>query len=241
FANELSLLSELRHENIILLRGFVESGEGRIAWIILPWEANGNLREFVQSQDWAIPERLSLIYDVACGIDYLHSRDPPICHADLKSLNILVNSQNHAVITDFGSARKIEASQPLFQLKETGTFITLTGPVYTLRWAAPEILNDQKFGRASDIWAFGWICWEVMTGNIPFDDLRGDVAVILRVTQGNLPIVASNEHISQVRALCGVMTRCWAMDPAERPAARECMRSMSWMVRSFKATSFSLA
>ncbi|KIO28325.1 hypothetical protein M407DRAFT_46978, partial [Tulasnella calospora MUT 4182] len=216
FANELSLLSELQHENIIRLLGFVESAEGRIAWIILPWEANGNLREFVQSQDWAIPERLSLIHDVACGIQYLHSSDPPICHADLKSLNILVNSDNHAVITDFGRA------QPLFQLKECGTFITLTGPVYTLRWAAPEILNDEKFGLASDIWAFGWICWEIMTGNIPFDDLPGDLAVILRVTQGDLPIVASNEHISQVRALCGMMTRSWAMDLVERPAAREC-------------------
>lgn len=61
FANELSLLSELRHENIIRFVGFVESDEGRIAWIVLPWEANGNLRGFVQSQDWAIPERLSLV------------------------------------------------------------------------------------------------------------------------------------------------------------------------------------
>ncbi|KAG8915742.1 hypothetical protein FRC01_003521 [Tulasnella sp. 417] len=256
FANELTLLSELRHENIIRCLGFVESAEERIAWIVLPWEANGNLREFVQSQDWAIPERLSLIHDVACGIEYLHSRTPPICHADLKSLNILVNSDNHAVITDFGSARKIQPSstneprtqdppfkppllaerrispkraQPLFQLKECGTFVTLTGPVYTLRWAAPEVLMDEKFGLASDIWAFGWICWEIMTGNIPFDDLRADAAVILRVTQGALPIVATNEHISQVRALCGMMTRCWAMDPEQRPEASECKRSMGWM------------
>ncbi|KAG8912886.1 hypothetical protein FRC01_004844 [Tulasnella sp. 417] len=263
FANELTLLSELCHENVIRWLGFIESPEERIAWIVLPWEANGNLREFVQLQDWAIPERLSLmghqIHDVACGIEYLHSRNPPICHADLKSLNILVNSDNHAVITDFGSARKIQPSptneprtqdlsfkpplsverhsnpkraQSLFQLKECGTFITLTGPVYTLRWAAPEVLLDEKFGLASDIWAFGWICWEIMTGNIPFDDLRADAAVILRVTQGALPIVASNEHISQVRALCRVMTRCWAMDPAQRPEASECRRSMGWMVRS---------
>lgn len=51
--------------------------------------------------------------------------------------------------------------QSLFQLRESGTFITLTGPVYTLRWAAPEVLKDEAFGLASDIWAFGWICWEV--------------------------------------------------------------------------------
>lgn len=61
FANELRLLSELYHENIARLLGFVENDEGRIAWIVLPWEANGNLREFVRSQDWAIPERLFLV------------------------------------------------------------------------------------------------------------------------------------------------------------------------------------
>ncbi|KAG8948360.1 hypothetical protein FRC04_009856 [Tulasnella sp. 424] len=255
FANELGLLSELHHENIVRLLGFVENAKEKIAWIVLPWETNGNLREFVQSQDWAIPERLSLIYDVACGIKYLHSRNPPICHADLKSLNILVNHDNHAIITDFGSARKTGSrtkrknaamparlnlraerttsqaqGQSLFQLRESGTFITLTGPVYTLRWAAPEVLKDEAFGLASDIWAFGWICWEIMTGNIPFDDLRGEVAIILRVTRGDLPIVASNEHISQVRALCRMMTQCWEMDPTERPVAKECEWSMSSML-----------
>lgn len=143
-----------------------------------------------------------------CGLNHLHSRDPPICHGDLKSvrlrifrdgpglkrhpcsfqLNILVNSQNHALITDFGSARKLEShptgekennvagpaarGEPtlsqvqeqglsLVQIEECGTFLTLTGPVYTLRWAAPEVLEHEEFGLASDMWAFAWICWEV--------------------------------------------------------------------------------
>ncbi|KIO24553.1 hypothetical protein M407DRAFT_51469, partial [Tulasnella calospora MUT 4182] len=48
------------------------------------------------------------IYDVSCGIQYLHIRNPPVRHGDLKSANILVNSRNRAVITDFGSARFLE-------------------------------------------------------------------------------------------------------------------------------------
>ncbi|KAG8914851.1 hypothetical protein FRC00_010337 [Tulasnella sp. 408] len=87
FANELDLLSELHHENIVELIGFVETAEEEVAWILLRWEENGNVREFIHSQDWVIPERLSLIYDVACGLKYLHSRDPPICHGDLKSVS----------------------------------------------------------------------------------------------------------------------------------------------------------
>ncbi|KAG8896326.1 hypothetical protein FRC01_011876 [Tulasnella sp. 417] len=184
FANELDLLSQLRHGNIVELIGFVENAVEGIAWILLRWEDNGNLREFIHSQDWVIPERLSLIYDVACGLKYLHSRDPPICHGDLKSLNVLVTIASRAVITDFGSARKLQshlrrqgennvlgpvpeaepsmssAQDPEIKIEECGTAITLTGPFFTLRWAAPELLNDGFFSLASDMWAFAWICWE---------------------------------------------------------------------------------
>ncbi|KAG8948366.1 hypothetical protein FRC04_009862 [Tulasnella sp. 424] len=251
FVNELSLLSELDHDNIVELIGFVENVEEEIAWILLQWEENGNLREFIHSQEWVIPERVALIYNVACGLHYLHSRDPPICHGDLKSLNILVNSQSRAVITDFRSARKLEThprrqgesnvggsapsneptlsqvqerSLPLIQIEECGTFLTLTGPVYTLRWAAPEVLRDEEFSLASDMWAFAWICWES-----PFNDLRKDTEIILSVARGDLPPVTSNEHTSQVRVLCVMMARCWRMDATTRPTARDCESSIRFL------------
>ncbi|KIO32747.1 hypothetical protein M407DRAFT_211381, partial [Tulasnella calospora MUT 4182] len=228
FANEVELLSGLSHENIIKFIGFVENTEMGVAWIVIPWEDNGNLREFVKLQDWVIPERLSLICDVARGVEYLHTSNPPICHGDLKSLNILVNSEHRAVITDFGSARKLDPNQR--REKASGTYITLTGPVFTLRWAAPELLAEDEFSLASDIWAFGWICWEIMTGSIPFDELARDAAIVRRVTRGDLPVIANNEQISQVRALCKMMTRCWEMNPEERPAAKECKDLLNWMV-----------
>ncbi|KIO30604.1 hypothetical protein M407DRAFT_20325 [Tulasnella calospora MUT 4182] len=206
FANELSLLSELHHENIVRLIGFVENVEEKIAWILLHWEGNGNVREFILSQDWVIPERLSLIHDVTCGLEYIHSRDPPICHGDLKSSY------------DEPSSR---AGVTLVTIVECGTFITLTGPVWTLRWAAPELLKEGPSSLASDMWAFAWICWEIMTGKLPFDDLDTVAHIVLRVTRGKLPLVASHKEISQVRALCVMMTRCWEMEPGARPAAAE--------------------
>ncbi|KAG8949085.1 hypothetical protein FRC04_009031 [Tulasnella sp. 424] len=184
-AHEIRLLSKLRHHNVIQLKGFVEDTTKDIAWIILPWEANGNMREFLHLEAWEIPERVSLIYDIACGVEYLHTQDPPIRHGDLKPANILVNSQNRAVITDFGSARllgeptlpevrvqkatmipseplpdKQATAAPRAELKLCGTLITLTGTAWTLRWAAPELVNDENPGLWSDIWAFSWICWE---------------------------------------------------------------------------------
>ena len=63
-------MSTLSHPNIIALLGFVEDTEKRDAWIILPWEANGNVREFLQSGEWEIPERISLVCVVDKDIRY---------------------------------------------------------------------------------------------------------------------------------------------------------------------------
>ncbi|KAG8994189.1 2' O-ribose methyltransferase [Tulasnella sp. 427] len=196
-AHEVNLISKFRHHNVIQLRGFTEDIENDVAGIILPWEANGNMKEFINSENWEIPERVSL------G-------------------NILVNSKNRAVITDFGSARVLGqptlaevgvpqrnapfvpstkpnqsswTKPPRAEMHSLGTLITLTGTAWTLRWAAPELVNDERPGLASDIWAFAWICWEGPV--IPWnrqgsrsDDVRSVELLIamgdLRLHNGNL-------------------------------------------------------
>ncbi|KAG9020083.1 hypothetical protein FS837_008605, partial [Tulasnella sp. UAMH 9824] len=82
---EAGFLVELSHANIIKLEGLVEDVSKGIVWLVFPWEGNGNLRDFIASQDWEIPERIWLIDDVARGVEYLHNQNPPICHGDLKS------------------------------------------------------------------------------------------------------------------------------------------------------------
>lgn len=93
-------------------------------------------------------------------------------------MNILINSGYHAVITDFGSARRLTTKDldeegertedpPQAGLLFEATFcastktMTLTGNKYTLRWAAPELLNGDVPGLWSDIWALGWVAYEV--------------------------------------------------------------------------------
>ncbi|KIO33787.1 hypothetical protein M407DRAFT_65175, partial [Tulasnella calospora MUT 4182] len=217
---EAGLLVELSHENVVELKGFVEDLSGGRIWLIFPWEERGNLKDSVASNDWEIPERISLIYDVTQGVEYLHSRNPPIYHGDLKSINILVTSKCRAVITDFGSARRL-AAVTRYPAKPT---------TYTLRWAAPELLNDNEPGLWSDIWSLGWIWYEVMTHSIPFQDVRKDSVVIKHVIQGNLPSVTDHARMSLILSLCSLMIECWSVDLTKRPTAEDCRKSIEWMV-----------
>ncbi|KIO32086.1 glycoside hydrolase family 5 protein [Tulasnella calospora MUT 4182] len=253
FVNELSLMAELSHPNIVKLIGFVEDMQKGDAWIVLPWEENGNVREFLQSGEWDIPERISLIQDVLKGVEYLQARQPPICHGDLKSLNILVNSSYHAVITDFGSARskpdadaeEQNASEipgwaanddtaqrlapPKIEFNQTTFELTLTGPSYTLRWAAPEVLAGEDNGLPSDMWAVGWICWEIVTGKLPFEELSQDQTVIKRVATGKLPAIREQAQLSHVLKLCGLISDCWISNPAGRIDASNFRRRVNVM------------
>ncbi|KAG9041737.1 hypothetical protein FS837_011821 [Tulasnella sp. UAMH 9824] len=225
---EAEFLVKLSHENIVKLEGFVEDVSEEVIWLVFPWEDNGNLKDFVALHDWAVPERLSLI-------------------------NILVNSRCRGVITDFGSAhhpatkglkktRERPMREPRAVPPARATFcsstntITLTGILYTTRWAAPEVLERDEFSIASDIWALGWVAYEVMTDSIPFHDVK-ELVVIHRVVQGNLPSISNGVRMLLIQELCFIMTQCWHLDPGKRPTAEDCQKSISWMPKITPNTS----
>ncbi|KAG9047313.1 hypothetical protein FS837_002570 [Tulasnella sp. UAMH 9824] len=231
FAHEVNLLDGLSHANVVKIIGFVDDLDNGVAWMLFCWEKNGNLREFVRSADWELPERVSL-------------------------LNILVNSENRAVVTDFGSARAIQSATesvvrgvdrteaattqdrtsteelkiaPLkAEVAESGEFITMTGPAWTIRWAAPELLRGDLPGLESDVWAFGWICWEAVTGNFPFDE-ESNVAIIRRIVTKDLPTVRNNAQLAQIKMLCSLMEDCLRLDANERPRAMRCRQELALM------------
>ncbi|KIO19361.1 hypothetical protein M407DRAFT_50892, partial [Tulasnella calospora MUT 4182] len=147
------------------------------------------------------------------GLRYLHTLPSPICHGDLKSLNILVSSSYRAIITDFGSARDC----PQINVVPAGDQLTLTGPAWSLRWAPPEVVNGDRPGLSSDIWSAGWVCWEIMTNKLPFSELDSGTAITLRVIEGRVPSAGEDKHLSQIVRLCSLMTDCWAFNPQERP------------------------
>ncbi|KAG8994863.1 hypothetical protein FRB90_000332 [Tulasnella sp. 427] len=257
---EAKFLVDLSHENVIQMEGIVEDTSEKIIWLVFPWAGHGNLFTFVNSRDWEIPERISLIYDAASGIQFLHSRSPPIIHGDLKLLNVLVTAEYRAIITDFGSARRVRQIGPsavigeppipplstleeeeedisAVQMTATKDGVTLTVGKYTLRWAAPELLNENRGSLACDIWSLGWIAYEVIFGRVPFHDVPAEGAVIWRVLQGDLPCLTDDARMTFLQALSTLMMQCWSLDPDRRPKADDCMLALSWMPRIVPAPS----
>ena len=104
---------------------------------------------------------LNMALDAAKGMLYLHTRTPPIAHRDLKSANLLVDSQWHVKVADFNLSRALESN-----LSASTLFIT------NPRWLSPEVLSGHPGQLAADVWAFGTVLWELATWRLPFEHMN---------------------------------------------------------------------
>ncbi|KAG9019500.1 hypothetical protein FRB90_001161 [Tulasnella sp. 427] len=208
--------------------------------VVLPWMPL-NMRAFLEQQpELSLPERISLIRDVAEGVHHLHYRDRPICHHDLKSLNVMITSSKRAVITDFGASYwQTTGSYPHWwrsQLQPSpspytatwspeDSIITVKSPVRTIRWTAPEILNDDRSGSLlpSDIWSLAWVTYEALTGEFPLQHRRTDTQAICTIVSGHLHFIKEEVESQMLQRLLDLMTLCWNDEKERRPSARHFM------------------
>ncbi|KAG8891423.1 hypothetical protein FRB99_003601, partial [Tulasnella sp. 403] len=106
---ELAVWARLSHENVIPLIGFHLSEHLDQAWLISPYMANGSVSDYLLGARPSEAKRRELALDTAKGLQYLHGRDPPICHGDIKALNVLITDDHRAMLCDFGLAKAMES------------------------------------------------------------------------------------------------------------------------------------
>ncbi|WIA13712.1 hypothetical protein OEZ85_007265 [Tetradesmus obliquus] len=172
----------------------------------LSLELAGTAAEQQQRRLEALEPKLQRLVAVAVarGMAYLHTRTPPILHLDLKSPNILVDERWRVKITDFGLSRARQR-----------TFVSSSAQGGTPEWMAPEVLRCESVAEPADVYSYGVVLWELITGRAPWENYNPMQVVAMvgfRELQLPLPTSASEPFLLE---LC---KRCLARDPAARPS-----------------------
>ncbi|XP_043701330.1 uncharacterized protein LOC122651841 isoform X2 [Telopea speciosissima] len=211
FWNEAIKLADLHHPNVVAFYGVVLDGPGGSVATVTEYMVNGSLRTALQKNDKILDKRKRLLIamDVAFGMEYLHQKK--IVHFDLKSDNLLVNLRDpHRPICKVGD----------LGLSKVKCQTLISGGVRgTLPWMAPELLNDGSslVSEKVDVFSFGIVLWELLTGEEPYADLHYG-AIIGGIVSNTLRPLVPESCDPEWRSL---MERCWSSEPSERPSFTE--------------------
>ncbi|KAG8689754.1 hypothetical protein FRC11_000801 [Ceratobasidium sp. 423] len=221
FQREVDIWRRLEHKNILRFYGICYIGPRLFA--VAPWAEGGSLQAFIRKNPEC--DRMRFLSEVASGLKYLHSFRPMIVHGDLRATNVVVSASEEALLTDFGLSRIVA--------EEEGVDVASTSleNAGSSRWMAPELFqastNTSSSGvtSASDVWSFGMLCLEVLTGQPPFyPNHRIDGQVIASLIQGNLPERPEPKEAMYRRGLSEemwkLMNQCWEWKPTARPEMR---------------------
>ncbi|KAG2361637.1 kinase-like domain-containing protein [Suillus spraguei] len=186
---EVYVWQELEHSYILPLYGTTKEF-GNIPALVCPWMEKGSLQQYLEiiwqkSSPPKMHRLFTLLLHVTLGLQYLHHEK--IIHGDLMPSNVLINEKGNALLADFGLSR-------LLADHET-SFFESHGPG-AIRWAAPEIipLNPEmpdeevsKPNEASDIYSFGCVMMQVLSGEHPYYDMANEHLVTVAKSQNRPP------------------------------------------------------
>lgn len=221
---------QLQHENLLSLLGFSYQF-GLLPAMVSPWIHNGSLTTHLEHHfaELTIEPKIRILRQVAAAISYLHSKG--VVHGDLTANNILIDSNRNAHVADHGI---------LAMCSE------LSGTSYirsNVRWAAPELFevpeNEESLSPpkpASDIYSFGCIMLQVMTGRPPYAEVRSDHQVTVLILKGKKPTRPSSPHVAD--SFWDFIEKCWS-DTGRRPSAVDILSFLgSDHVTALMSTSF---
>jgi serine/threonine protein kinase len=221
FIKEINIISNLRHPNITLYIGssinYLAANSLRNEYyLITEYIGKGSLFDFlhVLKLKFSCLETLSIIYEIAIALKYLHSRD--ILHCDLKSSNILLDDNFKIKVSDFGLSKLYSILSNDYDFK---------GRVGTPHWMPPEVMLGKQYLKESDVFSYGMIIWEMIYCEIPYYGLTpnqiigivGDYKKIVEVKDLN----SGNNILKSLKFLA---KNCLNYEPEKRPSFDEIIK-----------------
>ncbi|XP_077230275.1 putative serine/threonine-protein kinase At1g01540 [Tasmannia lanceolata] len=222
FKVEVEAIGRVRHKNLVRLLGYCAEGAYRM--LVYEYVDNGNLEQWLHGDvgpysplTWEI--RMNIILGTAKGLTYLHEGlEPKVVHRDVKSSNILLDKQWNPKVSDFGLAKLLGSERSYVTTRVMGTF----------GYVSPEYASTGMLNERSDVYSFGILVMEIISGRNPVDYSRppGEVNLVewLKTMVGNqnsegvldpkMPEKPSSRALK--RALL-VALRCVDPDAQKRP------------------------
>ncbi|KAE9598175.1 hypothetical protein Lal_00004048 [Lupinus albus] len=163
FRVEVEAIGHVRHKNLVRLLGYCIEGTDRM--LVYEFVNNGNLEQWLHGAmrhegylTWEA--RIKILLGTAKALAYLHEAiEPKVVHRDIKSSNILIDSDFNSKVSDFGLAKLLEAGESHVTTRVMGTF----------GYVAPEYANTGLLNEKSDVYSFGVLLLEAITGRDPVD------------------------------------------------------------------------
>eukprot|EP00002_Diphylleia_rotans_P000123 TRINITY_DN1006_c0_g1_i15.p1 TRINITY_DN1006_c0_g1~~TRINITY_DN1006_c0_g1_i15.p1 ORF type:complete len:458 (+),score=106.05 TRINITY_DN1006_c0_g1_i15:183-1376(+) len=213
FLAEIMLLREVSHPAILKFHG--ASVKPPNICLVIEYAEHGSLKDVLFNPRVPLNsmQQKAILAQCADAMKYLHQRQPPVIHRDLKSANVMVCSLTPIVVKlgDFGLAR----------VKADNQTMTKCG---TRAWLAPEILKGQRYTEKADVFSFGIMMWEVVSRDRPYAN-QDPLRLNLEIVNGLRPTPPRNAEA----ALVQLMNKCWDGDEKARPGFAEIHDSLVGM------------
>ncbi|KAH6801413.1 hypothetical protein C2S52_001877 [Perilla frutescens var. hirtella] len=225
FINEVVILSQINHKNVVKLLGCCLETE--VPLLVYEFMPNGTLSDLIHDPNNEFPltwnARLKIATDIAGALAYLHSASSiPIFHRDIKSSNIILDEKYVIKISDFGISRSIAKDQTHLTTMVKGTFGYLD----------PEYFQSSQFTEKSDVYSFGVVLVELLTGQIPLsldkrDEERSLATRFLRsIEENSLEAIIDTKVLEQGRKedlilVARLAQRCLNLQGRMRPTMKE--------------------
>ncbi|KAK6140872.1 hypothetical protein DH2020_025404 [Rehmannia glutinosa] len=225
FINEVVILSQINHRNVVNLLGCCLETE--IPLLVYEFIANGTLHQLIHDDTTGFPFswdlRLRIAAETANALAYLHyATSIPIYHRDMKSNNILLDEKYRAKLSDFGISRSVAIDQTHLTTKVKGTFGYLD----------PEYFQTGKFTEKCDVYSFGVVLVELLTGQKPISTstTEEEISLVTRflitMEENRLKTILDSQIIEQgVKdehiVVANLAKRCLNLKGKRRPTIRE--------------------
>ncbi|KAH9759312.1 serine/threonine-protein kinase STY46 [Citrus sinensis] len=235
FAQEVHIMRKVRHMNVVQFIGAC-TRPPRL-FIVTEFMSGGSIYDYLHKQKCGLklPLLLRVAIDVSKGMNYLHRNN--IIHRDLKAANLLMNengvrdSDIHCYLSNFLSISTVILVVKVADFgvaRVQAQYGVMTAETGTYRWMAPENGDSDCQGvlicrsitfviiiicHRADVFSFGIVLWELVTGKLPYDDLTPLQAAVGVVQKGLRPTIPVHTH----PILVDLLERCWQRDPSLRP------------------------